>query len=60
MKAFAETFKECVFYEFIYIYSLVLLFILNNKVLGENGRKKSDRFLSTLRPFKLTLSSECD
>ena len=32
----------------------------NNKVLGENGRKISDRFFSTLRHFKLVLSSECD
>ena len=39
---------------------LVLLFILHNKVLGENGRKKLDRFFSTLRPFTLVLSSECD
>ena len=31
-----------------------------NELLGENGHKKSDRFLSTLRPFKLMLSSECD
>ena len=32
MKAFAETFKECVFYEFIYIYIYIYIYSLSRLI----------------------------
>ena len=65
MKACAETFNECVFLENLYIYIYIgnketINWILIVRMKNEREINKKGDVFSTLRPFKLMLSSECD